>query len=50
MDRNCDANEVPELVVVYNHPLGRILEVTIKWDNSHLTLLNVYVSNTIKSK
>ena len=37
-------------MVVYNHLLGNILGVQVKWDNSQILILNVYVPNIAKAR
>ena len=39
-----------EPVKVYNHPSRRVLGTQIKWENSFLSILNVYAPNLAKAR
>ena len=39
-----------ELVLVYNHPSGRVLRVQLKWEDSSLCIVNAYAPNLAKER
>ena len=36
--------------VVYNHPLRRVLGISIKWDSQPITIFNVHAPNSPKER